>query len=209
MNPPPAVGIVDDDPDMLKALRRLLTTHGITVSSFESPSDFLAALPSLNLDAIILDLSMPELNGLDLQARLSKAGVSLPVVFLTGRGDIPSSVRAIQSGAVNFLTKPVDERDLLSAMDQALAITARLRSEASDLAGERRLLEKLTPRELEVLQHVITGKLNKQIAADLGTSEQTIKVHRMRVTEKLGCPSVAELVRLSQRLGVTAADEVP
>jgi FixJ family two-component response regulator len=206
MSRQPIVGLVDDDPDMLKALRRLLMARGFLVRSYSSPTVFLMELDGLQLDAVILDLSMPELNGLELQDRMMADGLSLPIIFLTGRGDIPSSVRAIKSGAVNFLTKPVDDLDLLAALDQALAITVRRRAEADGLTEERARLEKLTPREFEVFRHVITGRLNKQIASDLGASEQTIKVHRMRLTEKLGCPSVAELVRLAQRLGVAAAE---
>ena len=206
MSQQPIVGLVDDDPDMLKALRRLLMARGYLVRSYSSSATFLEELKGLELDAVVLDLSMPELNGLELQERMKKDGFSYPVIFLTGRGDIPSSVRAIKAGAVNFLTKPVDDRDLLEALDQALEVTGRLRAEANATAEERVRLAKLTPREFEVLQHVITGRLNKQIAADLGASEQTIKIHRMRLTEKLGCPSVAELVRLAQRQGVAAAD---
>ncbi len=206
MSQPPTLGLVDDDPDMLKALRRLLLAEGFAVRLFDSPRAFLEGLPGLQLDCVILDVSMPGIDGIELQQRLRAQGLDLPVIFLTARGDIPMTVRAIQSGAVNFLTKPVNDTDLLDAIARALAITASRRAAEKALAAGRRRLATLTPRELEVLRHVITGKLNKQIAADLGTSEQTIKVHRMRVTEKLGCPSVAELVRLAERLGVSAAE---
>lgn len=206
MSQPPTLGLVDDDPDMLKALRRLLLAEGFAVRPFTSPQAFLESLPELQLDCVILDISMPGINGLDLQQQIQARGFALPVIFLTGRGDIPMTVRAMRSGAVNFLTKPVNDTDLLEAVAQALAITARRRAAEKALAADRRKLAALTPREVEVLRHVIAGKLNKQIAADLGTREQTIKVHRMRITEKLGCPSVAELVRLAERLGVSVAE---
>ncbi len=206
MSQPPILGLVDDDPCMLKALRRLLLAEGFVVRAFTSPRAFLESLPGLEPDCAILDVSMPGISGLELQQQLHELGFTLPVIFLTGRGDIPMTVRAMQSGAVNFLTKPVNDSDLLAAIAQALAITMRQRTEEKALASDRRRLATLTPREVEVLQHVIAGKLNKQIAADLGTAEQTIKVHRMRITEKLGCPSVAELVRLAERLGVSVAN---
>jgi FixJ family two-component response regulator len=200
------IGLVDDEPGMLKALQRLLNAEGFHVRTFASAGEFLARFPSERVDCLVLDVTMPGLSGLELQEQLNRAGARLPIVFLTGQGDIPMSVRAIKAGAVNFLTKPVDDAELLAAVRVALAEAARQQAEQAALAAERSRLESLTPRELEVLRHVIAGKLNKQIAADLGTSEQTIKVHRMRITEKMGLPSVAELVRAAGRLNLTPAD---
>jgi FixJ family two-component response regulator len=151
---------------------------------------------------------MRGLTGLDLQEHLKQSNPCLPIVFLTGQGDIPTSVRAIEAGAVNFLTKPVNDAELLAAVRAALTESEKQRLEEQGAAALRARMAKLTARELEVLRHVIAGKLNKQIAADLGTSEQTIKVHRMRITEKLGVPSVAEIVRIATRLGIGPADKV-
>jgi FixJ family two-component response regulator len=204
--PTPIVGLIDDEPRMLRALQRLLTLEGFQVRTFASAEAFLVCPPEERVDCLVLDVSMPGLSGLDLQARLKQAGRSLPIVFLTGQGDIPMSVRAIQAGAINFLTKPVNDADLLDAVRAALIEAGRLQAEESELAGLRERLARLTPREHEVLRHVIAGKPNKQIAADLGTGEQTIKVHRMRVTEKLGMASVAELVRAASRLQIEPAE---
>lgn len=205
MSPSPTIGLVDDEPGMLKALRRLLMAEGYGVRTFASADEFLTRAAAEPVDCLVLDVSMPGRTGLDLQAQLNRAGTRLPIVFLTGRGDIPMSVRAIQAGAINFLTKPVNDADLLASVRAALAQARQLQDADRELAGLRQRLGTLTAREVEVLRHVITGKLNKQIAADLGTSEQTIKVHRMRVTAKLGLASVAELVRAAEKLGVEPA----
>lgn len=199
------VYLVDDDEEMLKALSRLLRTRGFTVEAYSSAKRFAAAYQPSPLCCLVLDVAMPEINGLELQERLSRSGVLLPIVFLTGHGDIPMSVRAIKAGAVDFLTKPVDHADLVRAVQAALARSAAQASEHEELAELSNRLATLTPREREVLEHVITGKLNKQIAADLGTTEQTVKVHRMRVTAKMGIASAVELARAAQRLGVNPA----
>lgn len=199
------IGLVDDEPGMLKALGRLLRAKGFAVRTFASAEEFLAGFAEPRLDCAVLDVAMPGLSGLDLQERLKRRGVSLPIIFLTGEGDIPMSVRAIKAGAVNFLTKPVDQAELLDTLRLALREGARLRAEEAALADLRSRAERLTAREVEVLRHVIAGRLNKQIAADLGTVEQTIKVHRMRITEKMGLASVAELVRAAERLGIAPA----
>lgn len=209
MNPPPVIALVDDEPAMVKALQRLLEAEGLRVRPFTSALKFLYRSPAEPVDCLVLDVSMPSLTGLDLQAELNRTGARLPIVFLTGQGDIPMSVRAIKAGAVDFLTKPVEDSALLAAVRTALETSRRQRQEDHELADLRRRLASLTPRELEVLRHVITGKLNKQIAAALGTGEQTIKVHRMRLTEKMGMPSVAELVRTAARLGVEPAPHGP
>jgi len=199
------VVLVDDEPGMLRALTRLLQAEGFAVRSFGSAEAFLEAPRMTGVWCLLLDMAMSGMSGLELQSRLQSEGIRAPVVFLTGHGDIPMSVRAIKSGAVDFLTKPVHDEDLLGAVRAALAQAGRLAAEEEQERRLRMRLKKLTPREYEVMQHVITGLLNKQIAQKLGTSEQTIKVHRMRLMEKLGLTSVVELVHAAARLGVPGA----
>lgn len=199
------LALVDDDPGWLRSLARLLVHHGFETRSFTCPHEFLLATRSWSPTCAILDLSMPGLSGLELQDALAKRPLPFPVLFLSGQGDIPSSVRAIKAGALHFLTKPVEETDLLNAVRLALLESERLEGERTELADLRDRFERLTARELEVLRHVLTGKLNKQIAADLGVSEQTVKVHRMNLTQKTGLPSVAELARTAHRLGIAPA----
>jgi len=187
---------------MLKALTRLLKAEGFTVCAFTSAKTFLESYRTETLSCLVLDVAMPELNGLDLQQRLTRAGILLPIVFLTGRGDIPMSVQAIKAGALDFLTKPVKDADLLRAVRAALQRATEQRELISEIALLRQRYSSLTPRECEVMAHVITGQLNKQIAADLGIGEHTIKVHRSRVMEKMGVESVAHLVRAAERLGI-------
>ncbi len=189
------VCVVDDEPGMRKALTRLLGAEGFGVRAFASAGEFLAADGVKASACLVLDVSMPDLDGLALQQHLTNAHATLPIVFLTGTGDIPMSVRAMKAGAVDFLTKPVNDAELLRAIRAALALAAS-RSE------ETARYDRLTPREREVMAHVVTGQLNKQIAADLGTGEQNIKIHRGRVMEKMGAASVADLVRLAERLGI-------
>ncbi|MFN3152474.1 response regulator transcription factor [Bremerella sp.] len=205
MNTAPKIGLVDDEPEILKALRRLLSMEGFQIREYNSANDFIQSDDVQHLDCLVLDVSMPGLDGLELQARLKRAGMKVPIVFLTGTGDIPTSVRAVKAGAVNFLTKPFDADHLLAAIRDGLAEYASLKAEEQELGAKRSRLDRLTPREREVLGHVISGKLNKQIASSLGISEQTVKVHRMRITEKMGVSSVAELVRAAERLGVSPA----
>lgn len=200
---PRTVFVVDDDPSIRKALARLLTSTGHRVDTFASAGEFLrrGARPPGTACAI-LDVCMPEVGGLDLQAMLEAGAAPMPILFATGYGDIPASVRAMKQGAVDFLTKPVDEVQLLSAVKRALAIDeARGRAEAARAALAKRL-GRLTPRERQVLALVVTGMLNKQIAGRLGASERTIKAHRARVMQKMEVGSVAELVRIADRLGV-------
>lgn len=199
------VFVVDDEEGMRRALTRLLQAEGLVVRSFATADELLAALEGESPGCVLLDVAMPGLDGLQLQQRLAERGTRLPIVFLTGHGDIPMSVQAIKAGAVDFLTKPVRRDNLLRAVRAALDQAAALRAAAQADADLRSRLAQLTPREREVLGHVIAGKLNKVIAADLGTSEQTIKVHRGRVMEKIGVASVAELVRAAQRLGIRPA----
>jgi FixJ family two-component response regulator len=193
------VYIVDDDAGMRKALTRLLRAAQFDVRAFASGHEFLAAYRD-ETACLVLDVSMPELDGLGLQRRLTHAGAFVPIVFLTGNGDIPMSVRAIKCGAVDFLTKPVNDADLLRAVRAALQLAASRSVEHAARAALVASYGSLTPREREVMAHVVTGKLNKQIAADLGTGEQNIKIHRGRVMEKMGVESVAELVRAADSL---------
>jgi FixJ family two-component response regulator len=203
----PTVFLVDDDPGVLRALTRLLRAAGRQVRAFGSAQDFLAAHDPAMPGCVVLDLSMPGLNGLELQTALEASGCRRPIVFVSGHGDVPSSVRAMKAGAVDFLTKPVSAEDLLAAVERAVRQDDLMRRSRAELQviGER--LKTLTPREREVLQHVVAGQLNKQIAADLGTVEKTIKVHRSRLMGKMGVRSVADLVRLAERMGIAAVIE--
>src|SRR5688572_19664367 len=194
------VFLLDDEAGMLKALTRLLTAEGFIVRGFSSGKAFLESYRPTETSCMVLDVAMPELNGLELQKRLTHAGVLLPIVFLTGHGDIPMSVQAIKAGAVDFLTKPVNDGDLLRAVRAALRLSIERRDLILELALLQQRHSRLTPREREVMEHVVSGQLNKQIAGDLGTGEQTIKVHRARVMEKMGVESVADLVRAAERL---------
>jgi FixJ family two-component response regulator len=207
MNPSPCIGLVDDDPATLRALRRLLAAEGMSVLTWGSAEELIASLAGNAPDCLVLDVDMPGLSGLELQERLRTRHPGLPVIFLTGQGDIPMTVRAMKSGAVNFLTKPVQAEELLAAVRAALDLAAGHRAAAKLTASVRRRFAALTPREQEVMAHLITGRLNKQVAADLGTSEQTIKVHRMRIFAKMEVHSVAELVRLADRLELRPAGQ--
>jgi FixJ family two-component response regulator len=196
------VFLLDDEPGMVKALTRLLTADGLTVRGFTSAKTFLESYHADELSCLVLDVAMPELNGLELQERLTQGGILLPIVFLTGHGDIPMSVQAVKAGAVDFLTKPVNDADLLRAVRAALRVAAEQRDVGIEMAVLRQRYASLTPREREVMAHVVAGRLNKQIAGDLGTGEQTVKVHRARVMEKMAVASLADLVRAGERLGL-------
>jgi len=199
------VFVVDDEAELRRALERLLKAEGFEVAGYSSAAEFLLRLPDDAAGCVVLDVAMPGLDGFELQRRLGACAERLSIVFLTGRGDIPMSVRAIKAGAVDFLTKPVRSADLLRAVRTALEQTQARQSAMQSAAALRGRFEQLTPREREVLGHVVAGKLNKVIAAELGTTEQTIKVHRGRVMDKLGVTSVADLVRAAQALGVEPA----
>jgi len=199
---PATVFVVDDDPSVLRALTRLLRADGLETRPFMSPKAFLEQHDVATPGCVVLDIAMPGLNGLELQQALMNLGSPRPIVFLSGRGDIRTSVQAMKAGAVDFLTKPVNGKNLIAAVRRANELDQRARQDQSERRAVAQRLATLTPRELEVLQHVIAGQLNKQIAADLGTVEKTIKVHRARVMEKMGIRSVAELVRMADQAGI-------
>lgn len=196
------VYLLDDEPEMVKALMRLLKAKRFEVRGFVSAQAFLEACRPEDIACLVLDVAMPELDGLTLQNRLMHRGLLLPIIFLTGHGDIPMSVRAIKAGATDFLTKPVDAVALVRAVRAALEVAKARHETSRETAQMAARLATLTPRELEVMQHVIAGKLNKQIAADLGTGEQNIKLHRAHVMQKMDVVSLADLVRAAERLGV-------
>ena len=190
------VHVVDDDASVARALARLLGAQGFRVRTFASGADLLAEVSSASRGCVVLDLHLPEGNGLDLQDELIRRGVALPVLFLTGRGDIPSSVRAMRGGAVDFLEKQASEADLVAAVKRAL--------DSDHTASERRgRFAALTDRELEVLRHVVRGLMNKQIAAQLGIHERTVKLHRSAITTKVGVRSAAELATLAREAGIS------
>ena len=197
------VFLIDDEPSVLKALARVIGATGFRTASFSSPQSFLEQYEPAARGCIVLDVSMPGFTGLELQQALIEKNCSLPIVFLTGRGDIPTSVRAMKHGAVDFLTKPVDDYDLIAAVDRALAREATDHVRRAQITELQMRFSTLTSREQEVLGHVIAGRLNKQIAAVLGTTEKTVKVHRARVMEKMQAQSLAELVRLSGTAGIS------
>jgi FixJ family two-component response regulator len=195
------VFVVDDDSAVRTALSRLLRAAGYRVAIFGSAEQFSGEHDPSLPGCVVLDITMPGLNGLDLQKWLAENDAALPIIFLTGHGDVASSVRAMKLGAADFLTKPVDEENLLAAIRQALDRNRAYRARRSEMSETNRRLATLTPREREVLEHIAAGELNKEVAADLGTVEKTIKVHRGRVMAKMGVRSLAELVRMVERVG--------
>ena len=200
------VFLVDDDPSVRRALARLIKSAGYQVDTFASARDFLERQPQAAGPAcLVLDVRMPGLSGLDLQREMQNANFMLPIVFMTGYGDIPMTVKAMKAGAVDFLPKPIKATDLLRAIEQAIARAYRDRAERKEIEDIQRRVEKLTPREREVMALVASGMPNKLIAFELGTVEKTIKVHRARVMEKMQAGSLAELVRLAERVGIGKA----
>jgi FixJ family two-component response regulator len=196
----PTVYVIDDDSSMRRSLERLLRSLGYGVETFSSAAAFLARAAVDGTACLVVDLRMPQLDGLELQQLLGERGDDVPIIFITGHGDVASSVRAMKAGALDFLTKPFDETALRLAIERALDRHAELRASRADLDAVRQRFEVLTPREREVCDLVAEGLLNKQVADRLGTAEKTVKVHRARVMEKLGVRSVAELVRMVDRL---------
>lgn len=199
-DPAYTVFLVDDDASVLRALKRLLKASGYGVRTYSSPLEFLAEHDGTIPGCAVLDVSMPGLDGLELQAALTAGSATRPIVFLTGAGDIPTSVRAMKAGAVDFLTKPASSGELIAAIERAIARDANARKTFGEIAAVEARLATLTPREREVLALVVAGRLNKQSAGDLGTSEKTIKVHRGRMMAKMGVRTVADLVRLVQAI---------
>jgi FixJ family two-component response regulator len=197
------VFVVDDDPGVRKALTRLLRTAGFEVCCYTSASEFLKQHDRNQPGCLLLDLAMPGLNGLELQQALAESGCERSIVFISGQADIPKTVTAMKAGAVDFLTKPVEDEALLAAVRAAIERDIHSRSDRAQRESIEKRLASLTQREREVLEHVVSGQLNKQIAADLGTVEKTIKVHRARVMAKMGVTSVAELVRVAEQAGIT------
>ena len=196
------VFLVDDDPSVRKGLSRLLRSAGHECETFESAEAFLQRECHPGVGCLVLDLRMPQVTGLELQERLGRLGSQLPIIFLTGHGDIPQSVQAVKQGAVNFLTKPVDDEVLLASIEEALRLGRQWLAAAQEKAAVLQRTEMLTAREFEVMQGVIAGALNKQIAAHLGIVEKTVKVHRAAAMQKMGVASVAELVRLCETAGI-------
>jgi len=196
----PQVFVVDDDRQILKAFSRLLGSAGFAVKTFESPAEFLVQHDPDVPGCALLDVGMHGMDGLELQAELASVGARRPIVFVTGRDDARTSVRALKAGAVDYLTKPVDGDDLIAAVSSALARDEKARANRTEIAAIRARYNLLTPREREVMEHVVAGRLNKQIACDLGTVEKTVKVHRARVMAKMQVRTVAALVRLTERL---------
>ena len=201
------VFVVDDDSSVRKGLKRLLKSAGYSVETFDSAEAFLTCDSGCDGPAcLVLDVQMPGLNGLDLQEKLVSRDYAMPIIFITGHGDIPTSVRAMKKGAVEFLTKPFDERDLIDAVQEALQKDFQTRCVLREREDIQKRLATLTPREHEILTYVIAGLSNKQIAYVLNISEKTVKAHRGRVMEKTGVESLAELVRLAEKAGVKPAE---
>src|SRR6266496_2629879 len=204
MPPPssPTVFVVDDAAAIRKAVSRLLRSAGIAVAVFACPREFLAHYDPNTPGCLVLDIAMPGFNGLQLQTALGEKGSILQIIFLTGHGDVSKSVQAMKHGAFDFLTKPVKDKDLLTAVRAAIETDAFVRREKAKMSEILARLDKLTPRERELLEHVVAGKLNKQIAADLGITEATVKMHRARVMTKMKVQGVADLVRLAEVCGI-------
>ena len=198
----PTVFLVDDDAAVLKAQARVLREEGFGVETFESAEAFLDRPGGVPEGCLVLDVTMPEIDGFALQRRLAEAGWSLPIVFVSGYGDIPTSVRAMKAGATDFLAKPVPSSVLIAAVREALDRAAAARHERADIDALRHRLDSLTPRERDVLEALTSGKLNKQIAADLGVVEQTVKFHRSRIMDRMQAKTIAELMHIAARLGI-------
>jgi RNA polymerase sigma factor (sigma-70 family) len=207
MNSEPTVFLVDDEASVLKALARLLRSAGLNVKTYGSSQEFLQLHDPHAPGCLVLDVAMPGLNGLDLQRALAAKGTELPIIFLTGRGDIPMSVAAMKQGAVDFLTKPTNDEDLLAAIRAGIRKDRANRHAEAERSRMQHRLATLTPREREVLRYIIAGRPNKQVAADLGIVEKTVKVHRARILKKMNVHSLAELVRMAEHAGIKPASD--
>jgi FixJ family two-component response regulator len=195
------IAIVDDDPSVRRGLERLVRSMGWKAETFASAQEFLDRPHAEPPSCLVLDLQLPGLSGLDLQKRMAEAGLHTPIVFLTGHGSIPSSVQAMKAGAIEFLTKPVDEQDLLKAIEEAIERDRRMRRQNADMRDLQGRYESLTAREREVMRQVVSGLLNKQIAAELNITEDTVKFHRAHIMRKMRASSLADLVRMAESLG--------
>ena len=204
-NSNPNVFVVDDDPSVRRSLRRLIESVGLNVETYATAQEFLDKYQRGQSGCLVLDVRMPGLGGLELQERLAADNLRIPIIFITGHGDVPMTARAMKAGAVDFIQKPFNEQDLLDAISRALETDAKQRKIRAEQDHVMALVETLTPREREVMMLVVTGKLNKEIAAQLGITEKTIKVHRARVMEKMQANSLAELVLLAQVAGLCTA----
>jgi FixJ family two-component response regulator len=198
----PVVFVVDDDPSVRRAIKRLVESVGLRAELFGSAQEFLHSERPDAASCLVLDIRLPGISGLDFQRELAETSVHIPIIFITAHGDIPMTVRAMKAGAVEFLTKPFHDQDLLDAIQQGLGRDRIRRAQEAEIATLRERFDLLTPREREVLPLVVSGRPNKQIAAEIGTSEATIKVHRSQLMRKMGVSSLADLVRMTEKIGI-------